>query len=236
MLSETQFGKWMTLALRFGFGHRSDGPSIGRELLGAGAITLLLIAATTVGSWLATLLPWSFLSRARNPQRRSGYEYVGQTIASVPAITLVVLFACVVGPNRSWSNATITALSVALLVAIANHLATSGAGGVELIRTQVELDRRSQSPILRLLRQWPLAGHRWPYTLLLVFVVERAVGVHAMADLTVAAFRRRDLHSLMAITTMTASWLLLVEFVVQSRRSLPSLRRTRTLAPKATST
>ncbi|MGC4065428.1 MAG: hypothetical protein QM784_12420 [Polyangiaceae bacterium] len=227
MLSETQFGKWMVLALRFGFGHRIDGPSIGRDLLRCGATTLSLIAATTVGSWLATLLPWSFLSRTRNPKRHRGYEYVGQAIASIPAIALAVGVAGLVGTKGTLTTATITAITVALMSAVANHFATSGAGGVDLVRTQAELDRRSQSPLLRLLRQWPLAGHRWPYTLLLVFVIERAAGVHALAALTVAAFLRRDLHSLMAITTLTASWLLLVEFVVQSRRRLHSLKRAR---------
>jgi ABC-type dipeptide/oligopeptide/nickel transport system permease component len=52
----------------------------------------------------------------------------------------------------------------------------------------------------------------------LVFVTERAFGIGGLSHLSVVAFRQHDLHSLMAITTTTATCLLFVEFAVQSKR------------------
>jgi hypothetical protein len=66
------------------------------------------------------------------------------------------------------------------------------------------------------LPNWLFAGTSWPFILTLIFVIEQALGLQGLGRCCVDAFRQRDLHLLMALTTVTALWLLLLELVVQS--------------------
>jgi hypothetical protein len=228
MLSETQFGQWLTVASTFAFGTMRDGTPI-HSVLGTAAIrTLTLLFATSLGAWLVTLLPKS-LSASRYGSRVSSLvDSFGQGLFAIPTISVVAILATILPRYWPLLSAAIAVAIVATLADLGSHLSTTNGQSVtpSTPSNAIVVERRSRSPVLRLLRQWQFAGHSWPFSLLLVFVTERAFGISGLSYLSVVAFRQRDLHCLMAITTTTATCLLFVEFAVQSRRKNAGSRNT----------
>lgn len=214
-LSETRFGQWLMLATRFSFGTGRNDSNIDATLWPSSTRTLGLLFTSTLGGWLVSLIP-SVISTKRT---RSATLTValGRGLFAIPSLTIVALLARMLPHDWSFSSALITTFVVAAATDFARRISPFHAP-VSLPSGPDFIERRSHSPILRLLRQWQFAGHNWPFSLILVFVTERAFGIDGLSRLTVIAFRHRDLNTLMAITTTTATCLLLVEFVVQLRR------------------
>jgi hypothetical protein len=214
-LGETRFGHWLMLATRFSFGTAPNETAIGTTLWPASTRTLGLFFMTTLGGWVVSLIPSVFAAKRT---RRAALAFVlGQGLFAIPTLSVVALLSGALPHDWSLASAMVTAFVAAAATDIGHRLSPIHLP-VSLPSGPVFIERRSHSPILRLLRQWQFAGHNWPFSLILVFVTESAFGIDGLSRLTVIAFRQRDLNTLMAITTATATCLLLVEFAVQLRR------------------
>jgi hypothetical protein len=220
MLGETLFGQWLTIAITFAFGTtRNDTPIIG-ALLPASYNTLILLFTTSLGTWLVTYIPNSL--RRHRPRRELStlVDALGQALFAIPTISLVAVLMNVFPKQWTLVSAALTAVFATAVADWASHLSAPHVPQTIFINPETHLpaERRSRSPVFRLLRQWQFAGHGWPFSLLLVFVTEKAFAILGLSHLTVASFRQHDLNMLMAITTTTATWVLFVEFAVQLRR------------------
>jgi ABC-type dipeptide/oligopeptide/nickel transport system permease component len=152
-------------------------------------------------------------------------DALGQALFAIPTISLVALLMNVFPKHWSLVSAALTAVTATAVADWASRLSVPHAPKTVFVSSESNppVERRSRSPVLRLLRQWQFAGHGWPFSLLLVFVTEKAFAIFGLSRLTVDSFRQHDLNALMAITTTTATWVLFVEFAVQLRRKNQNL-------------
>jgi hypothetical protein len=217
MLQQTQFGQWSTLVARFGFGTTRDQRSIAQVLLGASPRTLGLLVAGALGAMSSTLIAhfWQVLRFRRQ------WSWPALLLASLPPIATVALVRCYV-PRGSLGIAT---LAIGLAMSLGRLFSTTAAptAATAPIRDVPLASERAPVTVL----YWRLAGHNWPWLLTLAFATEKAFAIAGIGLACVDAFRQRDLHMLMAITTITAVSLLLIEFAMQTIRipghSNPSL-------------
>jgi peptide/nickel transport system permease protein len=221
MLRQTQFGQWLSLVLRFRFGTTVDGHSVLDQLIPTGLRSLTLLCAAATGAiGVAFAKAWW----ARSKQSRVQLPLIALILASIPHVTVVAILSQI-RLAHSMVTAAIVACALMVLVELANRDQPSGAGQTSMdgstgTAAEPTTGRRAKP-------YFSFASHAWPFLLTLVFVIEKAFDVNGIGLSCINAFRHGDLHLLMAITTMTALWLLLVEFAVQlnrpsPRRSLPT--------------
>jgi peptide/nickel transport system permease protein len=215
MLKQTQFGQWLSLVLRFRFGTTVEGRPVLAELLPAGLRSFSLLCAAAAGA-IGVALAKARWARTK----RSGLQLplIALVVASIPHVATVAILSQVRLAHSMLSAAVVACVSTAL-VELANRNLPSAA---EQQSVAASTDASANASSSRRRTYFSLASHAWPFLLTLVFVVEKAFDVNGIGVACVNAFRHGDLHLLMAITTMTALWLLLVEFAVQLNR--PSRR------------
>lgn len=211
MLQQTKFGQWTSLVFRFDFGTDRDQRFISARLLSAVFHSLLLLVAGTLGVIVVAV---SHVCRRHNLTR---WPLAVLVLASVPPIVVVATFSRLGLPHSIPSACAVAALSM-LVLELGNSLGAS-VDGIAPTRPSTE-----PSAVLQTHQQtapyWLFAGHTWPWLLTLSFCIERAFSVEGIGAACISAFRHRDLHLLMALTTTTAFSLLLVEFAVQLGRQV----------------
>lgn len=224
MLTETLFGKWLTLAFSPELMQTKGDLALWPLVVPAGQKTLLLLLCATLGPWLVTYLPAYRISQLGGSSVRLLLDRGGQALSAVPLVSWVIACSALQFVRNSLVAAamavalatTIGACGNALSLALrASPLRTSGTGAPGVHR-----DRRARSALQRLLRQWHFAGHYWPFSLLLAFCSEEAFRIDGLARLTVRFFHQRDLCGLMAVTCFSAISLLFVESAVQYGRRM----------------
>jgi hypothetical protein len=200
-LQQTRFWQWTTLAVKFQFGTTKNDQSISDHLATTGLPSLLLLLSATAGVAGTTFV------RTRWQRRRPpGIRSWGTTILeSIPHCTVIAIMG-----RASLGHGMVAACATAAMVLSLACLAA---------RNDTPLQRPTPThPRELAIPDWQFIGHGWPVLLTVIFMVEKAFGISGIGQTCVAAFRSRDLHMLMAVTTVTALWLLVVEFVVQSKR------------------
>jgi hypothetical protein len=205
MLQQTQFGQWSTLVIRFAFGTTRDQVSIAQVLTSAGWRTLILLSAGAIGAMGATLLA-HWLHQLKVYKR---WTWPTLFLASIPPVATVALVRRINGPG-SIGVAAVT-IGIAMIL---GRLFSTAALSDPPHAGPAPLPERAPVTVL----YWRLAGHNWPWLLTLAFATEKAFSVSGIGVACVDAFHRRDLHTLMAITTVTAVSLLLIEFAMQTIR------------------
>ncbi|HEY5960532.1 MAG TPA: hypothetical protein VIV60_28460 [Polyangiaceae bacterium] len=204
MLEQTQFGQWSALVIRFAFGTTRDQTSIAQVLASAGWRTLILLWAGAIGAMSATLAA-HWLRQLKLQER---WSWPTLFLASIPSVATVALL------RRINGSGSIGVASAAIGIAmVLGRLFTTAAFSAAAPDRSVPafVDGAPMTVVY-----WRLAGHNWPWLLTLAFTTEKAFGVNGIGMACVAAFHGRDLHTLMAITTVTAVSLLLIEFAMQT--------------------
>src|SRR5512133_470308 len=198
MLTQTQFGQWLNLALRFRFGtDRNHEPVLEALVLPAACSGLLLLAAC-LGASSAVL--------ARIPSSRAAWLAIGRRhLTAIPHISLLAVLGLL--PLRG-------SLAAAACTALLLAACTAPFRTIEPWTDAIHLDARP-SALDRLSLLWQFAGHSWPFLLTFVFVVEKAFDIRGLGLACIDGFRFRDLHQLMGTATMTAACLLIVELMVR---------------------
>lgn len=194
MLTQTQFGQWLNLAVRFRFGTDRDHQPVLDALAVRAARSGLILLAACLGASSAVL--------ARFPWSRS---VVRACLAMIPHISLIAVFSLL--PLRG-------SLLAGAFVAFLVTTWTAPTRTTEPL-TDTPTVMRRRSVLGQLSRFWQFAGHSWPFLLTFVFVVEKGFEIRGLGQACVEGFRSRDLHQLMGITALTAACLLLVELMVQ---------------------
>lgn len=212
MLTQTRFGQWAALALQHRFGCTRDQYPIAARLRSAALRSVSLLIAGTLGAVAVTLLKRRrWLTAA--PTSRSALAMLA--FMSVPQTAIVAFLAAAGLVHGPVAAAVVACIAIAHLDLENIHQPESeGAAGPDAMDDAIEPRPRSHLP------NWLFAGHTWPFLLTLVFVIEHAFGVYGLGQCCIDAFRHSDLHMLMAITTITALWLLLIELAVQLNNPL----------------
>lgn len=204
MLTQTQFGQWLNLAVRFRFGTDRDHQPVLDALAARATRSGLLIVAACLGASSAVLarFPWS-------------HSTTRACLAMIPYISLMAAFSLL--PLK---GSLLAGACVAFLV-------TTWTSPIRTTELQTDTTNAigHRSALGQLSRFWQFAGHSWPFLLTFVFVIEKGFEIRGLGQACVEGFRSRDLHQLMGITALTAACLLLVELMAQwgvSKRSTTS--------------
>ncbi len=208
MLIQTRFGQWASLAWQHRFGCTKAHHPIAKQLTSAGLRSLMLLFAGAVGTIAVALFKHR---RARIASPASRPPIAAFALESVPQASVVAVLSLAGLAQGMAAAAAIACIAMA-------HLDLERIDQLDTERRQAEPSSGPNPTAVRRRRplpNWLFAGHTWPFMLTLVFVIEKAFGINGLGQCCVDAFRQRDLHMLMAVTTITALWLLLLEFAVQ---------------------
>jgi len=209
MLTQTQFGQWTALALQHRFGTTKEHRPILEHVASAGLKSLALLLGGAAGAFAVALFK---RLRSRYSHRSLTSHFSCLVFMSVPQTSIVACLA-LVGLNHGIAAAVVVAcIAIAHLDLESIHpVDNTSALPASTTGRDISEPRHRQA-----LPNWLFAGTSWPFILTLIFVIEQALGLQGLGRCCVDAFRQRDLHLLMALTTVTALWLLLLELVVQS--------------------
>jgi len=218
-LTQTQFAEWVTLALFHGFGTDPAGHQVTKTTRNPALLSLLLV----LGGWFghATV---ALLSRlvARRAKYREVLHIVFVGLGAVPLLMLLPWFVPADSSEPRPFLAVVFAAMAGVLQSafsqsrLARTLDLSfGAPGEFSSVLPEGIPRHSTSLFL--------TSSDWPWLLLATFVVERFTGQNGLGTVVLLAVENGDLNSLLAVTTLTALCLLVIEFLAArpARRARP---------------
>lgn len=213
MLTDTKFGGWLIMATTFRFGDTVAGKPIWEVLVPASRHSLWLLALATFGASGCLFVRKRYVSEGRVGRLLHRLSQGQALLASIPPIAIVAGLAAVFPKSQSHVWAYLGTLFVSAVAILSTSSAQASRDIIVESSSPSSATVRLREPesVGRwLVQQWQRAGHAWPFLLLLIFVIEQAFQVPGLSSLLISAFHQRDLHTLMAITTTTAFWLLLV--------------------------
>ena len=220
ILTETQFGKWMAMALAHQMGVDGRGRAVAPQVGAAALVTLPLVMAAFLGSWLVLFV----LAGVRNQRvARPGIRrWVVTALGAVPPVAYAAWASSACTPSTRAVLGAITAGVVVALGALATAMRTFG--NFARLSTDSEFPPRARVKWRDLLRTIAtLTDSDWPWVLTTAFVVERAFLLPGIGMLSVNAIKSGDWYSLMAVALVSALFLLLLELILSP---WPSSRHT----------
>ncbi len=218
-LTQTQFAEWVGLMVLHGFGTDPAGRRVSETIRDPALMTLMLVGLGWLGHAQVAIL--SRLA-ARRSQVRAGFYTVLVALGAVPLLMLLPWFV----PVGSTEPRLLVAVSFAVLTGILQSaFAQSRLARMEQLSFGDPRELTSILPkgVPEQSSWFFLTSSDWPWLLLSTFVIERFTGQAGLGSLLLSAVDNGDLNTLLAVTTLTAVCLLLIEFFVtrpaQSPRS-----------------
>jgi hypothetical protein len=208
-LTQTQFAEWVRLALFHGFGTDPGGHRVTQATRAPALLTLLLVSVGWLGHATVT-----FLSRlvARRAKHR---EWLHILFVGLGALPLLMLLPWFVPAGSSEPRPLLAVVFAAMAGVLQSAFSQSRLARTLDLSFGAPGELRSVLPegIPQHSTSFFLTSSDWPWLLLATFVIERFTGQNGLGTLVLLAVENGDLNSLMAVTTLTAFGLLVVEFL-----------------------
>jgi hypothetical protein len=223
MLTETQFGQWLSLSIFHGFGTDSRGARISDTFQRPVLVTLILSLLGWLGHFAgATLTPFLL--------NHSGFRWklLRRVLVAAGAVPVLVIVPWLAEPSLSHPRWIVAGL---LCLAAGAGQAAFGESRRHAMIVAALADPWQAASIppagIRTGTSWLfLTSSDWPWLLTTLFVIEYASGLSGLGRWMITAFESSDLNTAMAASSITAFILLLLEVLVatfsHTRRDRPS--------------
>jgi peptide/nickel transport system permease protein len=216
MLRDTRYGGWVTQAIRHDLGLLDDGRPVGEVLRQGALVSGPLLASGILGAFLSAALGTSIVSIASRRLAR-GIGWLLSLRAALPVVVAAGLATAFWGDGarHAWVGVLLMALFGAPLSSL-HQGARLEVRGSEFIRTLESLGVARWRIALASLRLSSASivvqlGAQLSTLITLTFVVELALGLGGLGSKTIEALERPELNWLMAITIITALFVVLLQ-------------------------
>jgi ABC-type dipeptide/oligopeptide/nickel transport system permease component len=204
MFRDTRYGNWVAQAVRRDLGVLQSGQSAWRALTSGARISVPLLLAGLVGSWLSGVV-WAAVAAGAGREAGRVLRLVAGLSSALPAVVLAALLAPPEGPAPLALGVVVMLCAGLPLVSLYPGLGQSAGLGRRFVRSLRALGASRWQAALGTVKLSSPAllvqlGTQTPSVITLAFVVEYALGLPGLGTLTIQSVKAADLNWLMAIT------------------------------------
>jgi peptide/nickel transport system permease protein len=204
MFRDTRYGNWVAQAARRELGVLRGGQSAGEALASGARVTLPLLIAGLLGSWVSGVV-WAAVAAGTGPRAGRALRLAAGLSSALPAVVLAALFAPREGQGPLGLGVLLMLFAGAPLVSLYTGLGQSAGLRQRFVRSLRALGASRWQAALGTVKLSSPAllaqlGTQAPSVITLAFVVEYALGLPGLGTLTIESVKAADLNWLMAIT------------------------------------